>query len=153
MATNTVNNYNKCTAVVRLPAGQSNLTGDGSEYKLVLNNAVVNEGNCFNVVDYSYTIPQTGSYSVWSSITVNDMGVSHTALFYYIYVNNIKTFTTFQCNPANMRPTSSNALVLGSSIIMPFNLNDVLTFYVQVNGVAKTISLTSLSHVGIQKVI
>jgi hypothetical protein len=142
---NNATNLPSCTFSIKSNTA-TNVTGDGTVYKIVFANAVINEGSCFNTAAREFVAPAQGNYLIIVSVKFSAVASNQTSGNCVIYINGAPVYTVFNINPYAAK-TGTAWFVPNSLMIIPLNQNDAVSFYLTVSGGAKTVSLSNVGYV------
>ncbi len=127
-------NPNQVAFRVALSAEQSNVTGDGTAYKIPFNSAsgtdLFNRGNCFNTSTFEFSAPVTGLYVFNAYIRFRGLTSSHTSASYSLVTSNggQEVFGFF--NPYALQGSyGGSELSLNGACVLPMDAGDIA--YVQ----------------------
>ena len=130
------------------PSAVANVTGDGTAYTIILNNADLNTGTILNTGTGVWTIPVAGLYQLSGAIALDQIGAAHTALT----LNMSGATSSVSGNIISLNPA---VIANGTSIILPFSY----TFYstaaatnslvLTISGSTKTVDIANTTYAGL----
>lgn len=128
-----------------LNASVSNVTGDGTNYPIVLNSTSFNVGSNFNTATGKYTAPVTGKYLFTASIPLLNIGAGHDKGRWFIAIENssavaTQSFEFCQVSPAAVKNVDTNCCFSGS-VLVSMSVADRAYISVQVYDSTKTIGI------------
>ncbi len=119
----------------------ANATGDNTNYTVLYDTTFQDSAGGYNPLTGGYTIPATGIWVI--GFTIQAFGFTgQTDLFSFI----ASTGTPYRwyamiCNPTNCMGTATTTLNIPGQLTSSFNLGDVITTQLQVNGASGTVAI------------
>lgn len=141
-SSNRMTNSSQPAFLARLGTTDSNVTGDGTKFRIGSGNAltvIFDQGSNFNT-NGTFTAPIAGRYLFIGLVRLDNIGASHTAVFVQI----ITTSLNYSCpivNPAAMQSVGSG-FALNISVIANMAASDTATLNVEVLNSTKTVNVT-----------
>jgi hypothetical protein len=123
---------------VRNGAGASNVTGDGTQYKLTYDVTDYNYGSYMNAGTGTFTAPVTGIYNFTASVYLLVSTSAYTSVQLYLNVVGIQTY------PLVNIPSTVNTQVNGS-ITIKLIRNQTVTLLVSATGGSKAADINAVS--------
>ena len=122
----------------------ANVTGDGTNYTVVFDAAILNIGSAFNTGTGVFTAPVAGSYMMASTLTLGGVDVAHTKgimNLFHPFTGGTQGRNQYSViNPAAMQ-TSDNQVSISATSFYDLDVGDTIEVQIQVNGGAKTIDV------------
>lgn len=120
---------------------QSNVTGDGTLYKIPLDDTYYDVGNNFNTGTNEYVVPDSGPWSISITYAITGVTPSHNEADFFLQINsgNIIPFTV---NPSQVT-SATDVLRLSGSVNIDLTTGDTLSLYINIHGGAKVIDVTN----------
>lgn len=129
-----------------LSAQAVDATGDATLFTLPCDSTNINVGSCYSTGTYTYTVPVTGNYLLFSSISLSGLTSSHTLGTVLLYVNGSASLT-FSYQNAYATAAGGTDLILSGSLIAPLTAADALTFRLRVDGGSKVVDVNAASYI------
>lgn len=109
---------------------QDNVTGDGTDYKVLFPNEVFDQGNNYSIVTSEFTAPKTGVYDLGVNLDIGDATPNlNTEVAFYI--NGVSVYTVCYLSTANIVATAN--VVLTGRQVSKLTANDVVSVHLIVN--------------------
>lgn len=121
-----------------LSSTQSNVTGDGTNYTIPFNTALVNTGSGFNTGTGVFTAPSTGNYTFSSSVYINGLLTGHTEGI-FIFQGNAQESRFFSANFGAMATTGTIAAT--GTLTIPMTAGDTMEVRCFVNMGTKVVNV------------
>lgn len=141
---NMIDSYSNPFALVRLAASVSNVTGDGTNYKLIFDTLANGVG--YNTATGVFTASLTGNYLMTAIVACTNLLTAHNdgALEIVITSTVASSNGTFLLNEVNIGSlrTASNISVLNGTGSFLLNANDTWYFNLRVSGSTKTVGVS-----------
>jgi hypothetical protein len=131
-------NTNQPAFLARNSTNRLNVTGDGTNYLLIFNTVIKNQGGLFDGVSTA-TAPVAGLYSVNGAITLYGLNVSYTIGTVYIVTSNRNY--EFTLNPGTAADTGGNFTFFFPAGLIELDAADTVQIYVGVNGGTPTVNV------------
>jgi hypothetical protein len=142
LSTNVINANQSCfRSNVTLP--QTNVTGDGTQYKVLFGNVVFNQGSNFNSGTSVYTAPETGNYLISASTLLSDIvAAAGFVTILQIAINTVITDTIYY-NPGPTITSIVDFELATGNQLMRLTAADTVEIYLTVfSSGGKTIDVT-----------
>lgn len=149
LSTNVIN-ANQSLFRANVGAVQSSVTGDGTLYKVLYPNSVINQGSNYDDVTSIYTVPVTGNYLISASALLSNItAASGYTTILQISVNAVITDTIYNITAPSLTSIVPYELAIGSQL-MRLNANDTIEIYLSVTSSGgKTIDVTGGNFTGL----
>lgn len=122
----------------RLTADVTSVTGDGTQYSVLWNNATTDKGSNFNASTGVFTAPVAGLYMFTSCITISGILSSHTAGVFR-FVSSAAQYRGFNLNP--FAANSSGNLSINISCTVRMIVNETMQSQLIVSNGTKVINV------------
>ncbi len=129
-----------------LSTDQANVTGDGTNFTIPFDTALVNQGTVVNLATGVFTAPNTGNYLFEINMLANTV-LSFTSSSFFLFKNGVDFVTFFGTAIAGTNSYTS----IAASKIIPLTAGDQISvvFEATVTGSAKDVTLFGASGLGI----
>lgn len=139
MSKNNAVNLGPSTFCAQVSAPILDVTGDGTAYNVVFDDALINQGSCYNAATGVFTAPYAGNYQF--NVTIGYAGFAGSGCNWAgILMDHYVTLI----NPANCAVAAGD-LVLSASTIINMVKGGTLYVRVQASGGTKTIDIATTS--------
>lgn len=122
-----------------LSTNASNVTGDGTQYTVIFDTAITNQGNNYNVSNGIFTAPVTGLYQFTSTIFWNNVEGSAATGMIVAFAGSRYSYRGTQFNELTSTSTTPNCQTISGLIQM--TASDTMSISVFVTGTTKSIGL------------
>ena len=114
-----------------------NVTGDGTEYTLVMNTEVLDQGGDFSTS--TFTAPVAGTYLVQSTVSLNGLAAGHDIAYIQIKATG-RTYTKTLGNIGALRD-AYNDLSVSTSELVTLSATNTITITLTVDGGTKVVDI------------
>jgi len=114
-----------------------NVTGDGTEYTLVMNTEVLDQGGDFSTS--TFTAPVTGTYLVQSTVSLNGLTADHDLAYMNIKATG-RTYTKTFGNIGALRD-AYNDLSVSTSELVTLSATNTITITLTVDGGSQVVDI------------
>lgn len=130
-------NYNTVQPafLYRMNTTVNTVTGDGTDYTVVFDTSVTNQGSVFNGT--TFTAPIAGNYFLFSNIMATGI-TTHTVMQVFIVANGV-TYNGTYFQPANNQSSGFCSGHIG--ILVPMTASSTATFHFMVSGGTKVVGV------------
>ena len=123
--------------------GQSNVTGDGTVYKVLFDSVLMNIGNGYNTTTNLFTASVTGLHVFSVALFLNGLTSSFNAYNLYLQqAGSSANFYTFVYSNLSSQIISGDIALSGSCSVY-LTAGDTIGVYLQISGSSKTVNLNS----------
>ena len=129
--------------LAQLGAVATDVTGDATDYQVIPNTEIKDQGGDYNNGTGVFTAAVTGTHILFIQTELSGLAAAHTLGTIYINTSN-RAYALLECNFAAVR-TSSDGLQYGGAIIADMDAGDTATLQVQVRNGTKTVDIISTS--------
>jgi hypothetical protein len=123
----------------------SNVTGDGTNYRVIFDTATVNTGGGYSTGTGIFTAPVTGVYIFSTGTTLTNLNnASFTESGMYISQFGTTPFVMSDLNIFAVQDAVSNKYTMNGTVILPLTAGQTASVFVYVSGVSKTVGVDGL---------
>lgn len=121
---------------VKLSANQSNVTGNGTQYKIPFDTVDFDSASAYNTGTKIYTVPSTGIYNLIRSDFLFGGSAITTILLGWYSINGaaFPGIRVVDNNPASLGLGVGGEFILSTSTLVSLNAGDTIEVYIDANG-------------------
>ncbi len=116
-----------------------NVTGDGTNFIIIFDSIIFEQGTNFNIGTGTFTAPIDGIYFFTSNILLSNIAVSHNAMNFNLFRNGSFDNGFDEFSPGAVR-TAPNTCIVQGSCVLSLTAGDDINMNINVAGGTKTIA-------------